>query len=357
MLKLLRAALLLVIVVIMLGAYTRLTDAGLGCPDWPGCYGFIKPPVSEQSIQSASQSFPHAPIDHGKAWNEMIHRYAAGTLGLLIFSMIMIAIRRKKGSPKHPIQQQPFKLHLVLGALILLQAALGMWTVTMMLQPAIVMGHLLGGFATFALLLLLYLRETHWLPPQADANLAKLLPLAVVVLTLLVLQIALGGWVAANYAALACTDLPICQGNWLERIELAGAFSLSDAATYEFGTHSYNERLTIHVFHRFGAIALLIAMSVLITRLWRQATSHWFKTITTLLSLLLVVQISLGILNVLLSLPLHVAVAHNAIGALLLATMVALTYALTHYFRNSGATQNGLSSTIADNDTKESQHG
>ncbi|MCO4322220.1 COX15/CtaA family protein [Aliidiomarina quisquiliarum] len=356
MVKLLRVAIVLVLIVIMLGAYTRLTDAGLGCPDWPGCYGFIKPPLSEQSMASASQAFPHATIDHGKAWNEMIHRYAAGTLGLLVFAIVTIAIRRRLTAP---INTAPaaFKLPLVLGALIILQAALGMWTVTMMLQPAIVMGHLLGGFATFALLLLLYLKEAHWLPPQADANLAKLLPLAVLVLALLVLQIALGGWVAANYAALACTDLPICQGNWLERIELAGAFSLSDAATYEFGTHSYNERLTIHVFHRFGAIALLIAMSVLITRLWRQATSHWFKTITALLSLLLVVQITLGILNVLLSLPLPVAVAHNTIGALLLATMVALTYALTHYFRNFGAIQNGLSSTVADKDTKELHNG
>lgn len=356
MVKLLRVAIVLVLIVIMLGAYTRLTDAGLGCPDWPGCYGFIKPPISEQSMASASQSFPHAPIDHGKAWNEMIHRYAAGTLGLLVFGIVTIAIHRRL---KVTTNNAPaaFKLPLVLGALIILQAALGMWTVTMMLQPAIVMGHLLGGFATFALLVLLYLREARWLPPLADANLVKLLPLAVVVLTLLVLQIALGGWVAANYAALACTDLPICQGNWLERIELAGAFSLSDAATYEFGTHSYNERLTIHVFHRFGAIALLFAMSLLIVRLLSQAISRWFKVIAALLSLLLLAQITLGILNVLLSLPLHVAVAHNAMGALLLATMATLTYALTHYSKHSGAIKNGLNSTVADNDTKELQNG
>lgn len=327
MVKLLRVALVLVLIVIMLGAYTRLTDAGLGCPDWPGCYGFIKPPVSAQNMASAVQSFPNAEIDHSKAWNEMIHRYAAGTLGLLVFAMVIIATRRHLTStaPNRPA----IKLPLILGALIILQAALGMWTVTMMLQPAIVMGHLLGGFATLSLLLLLYLRESQWSPPTEPA-LKPLLPIACAVLILVVVQIALGGWVAANYAALACTDLPICQGNWLERIEIAGAFSLSDATTYEFGTHSYNERLTIHVFHRFGAIAVLLAMVFLIHKLWRQANSQWFKGIALVLALLLVSQVTLGIFNVLLSLPLFVAVAHNAVGALLLATMVALTYALKH---------------------------
>lgn len=327
MVKLLRVALVLVLVVIMLGAYTRLTDAGLGCPDWPGCYGFIKPPVSEQSMASAVQSFPNAEIDHSKAWNEMIHRYAAGTLGLLVFAMVIIAILRRfvNTAPN----QFAIKLPIILGGLIILQAALGMWTVTMMLQPAIVMGHLLGGFATLSLLLLLYLRESKWSPPTEPA-LKPLLPFACAVLILVVVQIALGGWVAANYAALACTDLPICQSNWLERIEISGAFSLSDATTYEFGTHSYNERLTIHVFHRFGAIAVLLAMSFLIHKLWRHASSQWFKSMALILTLLLIAQVTLGILNVVLSLPLFVAVAHNAVGALLLAAMVALTYALKY---------------------------
>lgn len=349
MIKLLRASLVLVMVVIMLGAYTRLTDAGLGCPDWPGCYGFIKPPISAQNMESATQSFPHAPIDHGKAWNEMTHRYAAGTLGLLVLGMVLIAIRRQLTMPQARIQRPPFKLPLVLGGLIVLQAALGMWTVTMMLQPVIVMGHLLGGFATLSLLVLLFLRERQFGPPPTDKALVKLLPLTKLVLVLLVVQIALGGWVAANYAALACTDLPICQGNWFQRLEVTGAFSLSNATTYEFGTHSYNERLTIHIFHRFGAIAVLAAMSLFIAQLWRLAHSRWFKAMAALLTLLLVSQITLGILNVVLSLPLFVAVAHNAIGALLLATMVTLTYAIKSYDIKSYSLKS-LSS-------KESQHG
>ena|SRR5690554_48564 len=349
MTKLLRFSLVLVMVVIMLGAYTRLTNAGLGCPDWPGCYGFIKPPISEQHMQSAAESFPLAPIDHGKAWSEMVHRYAAGTLGLLVIAMAAIATRRRLITPHARIHQPPFKLPFALAALIILQAALGMWTVTMMLQPVIVMGHLLGGFATLSLLVLLFLRERQFAPPQTDKALVKLLPLTKLVLTMVIVQIALGGWVAANYAALACTDLPICQGDWLERIELSGAFSLSNATTYEFGTHSYNERLTIHVFHRFGAIAVFTVMSLFIAQLWRQALSPWFKAMAAVLTLLLVSQISLGILNVVLSLPLFVAVAHNAIGALLLATMVTLTYAIKSYDIKSYSLKS-LSS-------KESQHG
>ncbi|WP_113906933.1 COX15/CtaA family protein [Aliidiomarina celeris] len=320
-----KISLFLVVIVIVLGAYTRLTDAGLGCPDWPGCYGFIKPPLTEDRMLQAESAFPNAPIDHAKAWNEMIHRYAAGILGLLIFAITVIAIRRKI---KQPELNKPFKHPIGLGALIIFQAALGMWTVTMMLQPAIVMAHLLGGFTTFTLLALLYLRESEFVPPAMDYGLKRLLPLAWLVLIAVLIQIALGGWVAANYAALACVDLPICQGNWTERLNFTGAFSLVEAETYEFGVHTYDERLTMHVSHRIGAIVVLGAMLVLLAQLWRNARSRWFRSAAAVLTALLFLQITLGVLNVVLSLPLLIAVAHNAVGALLLVSMAILVFAL-----------------------------
>ena len=243
--------------------------------------------------------------------------------------MAGFAIARKKQGLAH----KPFKLPLFLSLLIIFQAALGMWTVTMMLQPAIVMGHLLGGFTTFSLLALLYLQETDFNPPSADQHLVKLLPLVVMGMVVVIIQIALGGWVAANYAALACTQLPICEGNWSERLEIVGAFTLEEASTYEFGIHSYAERMTMHVAHRIGAIVVLGVMLTLLGLLWRRAKSRWFKSLAAVITFILVAQITLGILNVMLSLPLFVAVAHNIVGAFLLVSLVVLTYALFKYTR------------------------
>ncbi|MCC5855221.1 MAG: COX15/CtaA family protein [Idiomarina sp.] len=337
MTKLVRITIGLVIVVIVLGAYTRLTDAGLGCPDWPGCYGFLKPPITEDRMLLAESAFPEAPLDHFKAWNEMIHRYAAGILGLLIFFISYKAIQRRyftEGEAKSDALARPFKLPVGLSALIIFQAALGMWTVTMMLQPAVVMAHLLGGFTTFALLALLYLREARFRPPVADQQLHSLLWFAVVVLILVIAQIALGGWVAANYAALACTDLPICEAGWRERLDVAGAFSLPAADTYEFGVHNYAERMTMHVFHRIGAIVVTVALLALLAQIWRQAKTRWFRSLAAVITLILVAQLTLGVLNVVLSLPLLIAVAHNFVGALLMVSLVVLIYALYCYKKN-----------------------
>lgn len=312
-------------IVIVLGAFTRLTDAGLGCPDWPGCYGFLTVPQSETRQAVAVEAFPEAPLDTQKAWNEMIHRYAAGILGLLVLAIAIVAIRRRmRGATRH----QPFKLPIFLLILICWQAALGMWTVTMMLQPVIVMLHLLGGFSTFSLLYLLYLRETPYHMPGGDPKLRELRSLALFSLLVVVGQIALGGWVAANYAALACTELPVCEGPWVQRLDFAGAFSLPKAATYEFGVHSYAERMTMHVLHRLGALITTVVLGFLLFKLWRQAQSALFKRSAFVITLLLVIQLALGVSNVVFSLPLAVAVAHNAFGALLLLSLVGLNYNL-----------------------------
>lgn len=324
--NLVKFSLVFCFVVIVLGAFTRLTDAGLGCPDWPGCYGFLSVPQSEARQAVATDAFPDAPIDTQKAWHEMIHRYAAGILGLLVLTIASVAVKRRRQQSAAP---KPLKLPLALLGLICFQAALGMWTVTMMLQPVIVMMHLLGGFSTFSLLYLLYLRESDFRVPGGDPRLRKLRALAGLSLVVVVAQIALGGWVAANYAAVACTELSICEGPWVSRFDLAGAFSLPKAATYEFGVHSYAERMTMHVLHRFGAIVTTLVVGYLMFKLWQTARSSQFRAQAFVITLLLAVQLALGISNVVFSLPLAVAVAHNGVGALLLISLVGLNYNLS----------------------------
>ncbi|WP_411359952.1 COX15/CtaA family protein [Pseudidiomarina salilacus] len=316
-------SILFALVVIILGAYTRLTDAGLGCPDWPGCYGHLTVPVDEEKAAAAQALFPDAPLEHHKAWNEMVHRYAAGILGILILIIAITALVRAR---KHP--ETPVKLPLFLLALVTFQAALGMWTVTMNLQPLVVMGHLLGGFTTLSLLYLLRLRLKRVHIPLGDPKARKLAGLAFFALVVVFMQIALGGWVAANYAALACTELPICEGNWSEQLDIAGAFSVPEAVTYQYGAHDYAERMTMHVAHRIGAIVTIVVVGLMLLRGYKTAQSSVIKGTLNWVTLALIVQVALGLSNVIFMLPLSVAVAHNLFGALLLLSLVGLNYKL-----------------------------
>ncbi len=319
-------SIVLALVVIVLGAYTRLTDAGLGCPDWPGCYGHLSVPMDADKAAAAQARFPDAPLEHNKAWNEMVHRYAAGTLGLFILFIAISAIARVR---KHA--ETPVKLPLLLLALVIFQAALGMWTVTLNLQPLIVMGHLLGGFTTLSLLYLLRLRLKRIHLPMGDAKVRRLSGFAMFALLVVVAQIALGGWVAANYAAMACTELPICEGDWQSQLDIAGAFSVPEAVTYQYGAHDYAERMTMHVAHRIGAVITLIVVGLLLIRGYRLAQSSVIRSSLGWVSLALVVQLVLGLSNVVLMLPLSVAVAHNLVGALLLLSLVSLNYKLVRH--------------------------
>ncbi|PTB90036.1 cytochrome B [Pseudidiomarina aestuarii] len=319
--NLVKFSLVLVVIVIVLGSYTRLTDAGLGCPDWPGCYGTLTVPKSEEQISRAVELWPDAPIEYNKAWNEMIHRYAAGLLGLTILAIAIWSVVRVR---KHP--EQPVKLPLLLLAMVTFQALLGMWTVTKNLQPLIVMGHLLGGFTTFSLLALLHLRLKRIHLPMGDPQVRKLAGLAFIALLAVIGQIALGGWVAANYAAMACTQLPICEVDWVSKLDVAGAFSVPDAETYQYGAHDYDERVTMHVAHRIGAIVVTVIIGLMLFSGYRKARSAVIRTSLHWVSLLLVVQLLLGLANVVFLLPLGVAVAHNLFGALLLVSLVALNY-------------------------------
>jgi cytochrome c oxidase assembly protein subunit 15 len=318
--RLIKFTLVFTLAVILMGAYTRLSDAGLGCPDWPGCYGHLAVPSASHDLANIETRFPEMTIEPEKAWLEMIHRYIAGTLGLMVLAILILCLKQP---------QAPKKLPIFIAGLIVFQAALGMWTVTMKLMPIVVMAHLIGGFSLFALLLLLYLRLTPLRIPAGEPYARKLVPLALVSLGVLVIQIVLGGWTSSNYAALACTTLPICEGNWVDNLRFADAFSpfQGDHPSFEFGVLDYATRMTIHISHRIWALVTAITLIVLALKL-RYAQSHIMRNSGYLLVLLVIVQVGLGMSNVVMNLPLGIAVSHNAGAALLLLTLVFINYAL-----------------------------
>lgn len=302
------AAIALAAVVVVLGAYTRLVDAGLGCPDWPGCYGHIGVPSSDAEIALAEAAYPDAPVEAEKAWVEMIHRYAATTLGALI--LVILGLALKKG--------QPWRLPAALAVLVIAQGAFGAWTVTLKLWPQVVTAHLLGGFATLALLLVLALTLRR---PRLKVR-AGLKRLATVALAVVVLQVALGGWLTSNYAALACPDFPTCHGEWIPEMDFATGFDVTQTVgpNYLGGLLSSDARVAIQVAHRVGAVAVLLVVGLLAVRIGSQPVA-W------VLAGVLGAQLALGIGNVLLELPLAVAVLHNAGGAALLLAVVAVRFA------------------------------
>lgn len=321
--KIVFVSILLAIVVVSLGAYTRLTHAGLGCPDWPGCYGFIDVPKTSEQIVAAEQAFPDRPVEPHKAWNEMIHRYFAGSLGLLILIIALMSLKQRS-------QGGPVGLPILILLVVIFQAALGMWTVTMKLMPVVVMGHLLGGFTTLCLLFLLYLRLSNYRVPGGDFAVKKYAKFAVIGIFILAGQIGLGGWTSSNYAALTCTELPICQAGWADLIDFEHAFDLvpPEKESYEFGHLDHASRVTIHVMHRFGAIVTTLYLLWLVVSIYRNAQSPFFRNAALSLGFILSVQVGLGISNVWFSLPLSIAVSHNVVAAMLMMSLITMTYSL-----------------------------
>ena len=307
-------ALLLGFVVVGLGAYTRLADAGLGCPDWPGCYGFLSVPQSAESVAEAEALFPDAPVEAEKAWWEMIHRYAAGLLGLLIVGICISAFRHRRTGI-------PWKLPIALVVLVICQGAFGAWTVTLKLWPQVVTAHLLGGFTTLALLWLLLLRlgfGSDWV--VAD----KLRQHAAVALLVVVLQVVLGGWTTSNYAALACHDFPGCTPAevWPD-MDFARGFDVMQSVgpNYLGGQLDNGSRQAIHMTHRLGAILVLLLVGSLVVRMLRVGSD-----LAWLLAGVLALQLVLGVLNIVWVLPLLNATLHNLGGAALLLVLVAVNY-------------------------------
>jgi cytochrome c oxidase assembly protein subunit 15 len=307
------AGALLAAAVVVLGAWVRLTNAGLGCPDWPGCYGHIYP--------NAGHGDPQTGFRFGKALHEMIHRYFAGTLVLVITILLVWAVRYRED------RDQPLIPPALLFVVVCLQGALGALTVTLLLKPLIVTAHLFGGLTTLALLWWLSLHPER---RQLRAQEAGLRKYALVGLAALIVQIALGGWTSSNYAAVACPDLPTCQHSWWPRMDFRDAFVLWRGLDidYEGGVLANPARMAIHFTHRLGALvagSILISLGVLVAT---SSDSRRLRAAGGLLVLAVLLQISLGVATVHFGVPLSLATLHNAGAAFLVISMVWLLRAL-----------------------------
>lgn len=311
-----RVAGVLALIVIVLGAYVRLSDAGLGCPDWPGCYGSLLVP---EYVDESNENLSVRPLEQAKAWKEMVHRYVASTLGFLILIMAFIAWMKSSSYMRGYTS--------ALLGLVIFQGMLGMWTVTLLLKPIIVMSHLLGGLTILSLLCWTVLRQQSQQGIFVSVGYRKLLPLAVTALIVLVLQISLGGWTSSNYAALACPDFPTCQGAWWPNMDFNEGFILwrGLGIDYEGGVLDGSARTAIHMTHRLGAIVAFITIFIIAIKAIQTRMKNLRLTGLVVL-VLLVLQVSLGIANVKFHLPLPVAVAHNGVAALLLLSLVALLH-------------------------------
>lgn len=338
---------------VAVGAYVRLSDAGLGCPDWPGCYGHLTVPEAPHELTAAQQLYPDRPVEAPKAWKEMIHRYLAETLGLFIVALAVASLFIKGA-------RRPRVLPWALVVLVICQGVLGMWTVTWQLKPLVVTGHLFGGMSTFALLLWMWLstrvrsspleeaatgreirneraaafalqREVNTpsrSSPVATAVSSKALrTFAVAGLIVLICQIFLGGWTSTNYAALACPDLPTCHGSYLPPLDVKEAFTLWHGLgiNYEYGILDARARVTIHYFHRVGALITTLVLLGLVIFLLRQPATLWRRLGLAVLAAL-TLQVTLGISIVHFQLPLLLAAAHNLGAETLLGTLVVLNY-------------------------------
>ncbi|MCI4569410.1 COX15/CtaA family protein [Lysobacter sp. CFH 32150] len=347
--------------VIVFGAFVRLSNAGLSCPDWPTCYGQAAwPSVAQDAVDHAATAI--RPVEPHKAWREQVHRHLAATLGVLVLVLALLAARKRRfgvaqiavaailvGTSIPVYMQGQYAVAAALAAageamlliaafrwsnldlaraaaitlaVIVFQALLGMWTVTWLLKPVVVMGHLLGGLLTFSLLTWMAWRATDL--PIRLAEVGKLRILVLVGLVLLGVQIALGGWTSANYAALACgTDFPKCVDQWWPAHDFREAFVLwrGIGVDYEGGVLDGEARIAIQLAHRMMAVVVFGHLLAVGIRLLRTPGMRGWGS---LLTMLLLAQVTLGILNVKLALPLPVAVAHNAGAALLLFVLVSL---------------------------------
>ena len=307
----------LALCVIVLGAYVRLSHAGLGCPDWPGCYGHLTVGQALENAAAVNDAYPERPLHEAKALKEMVHRYLAATLGLVILVLAWLAYRNRRDA------QQPVQMPMVLVALVIFQGLLGMWTVTLLLKPLIVSAHLLGGLTTMTLLWWMALRTTRTTRPPGERTLRKWAAIGLVVL---VLQILLGGWVSSNYAAVACPDFPTCQASYWPQMDFRDAFVLwrGLGIDYEGGVLEHPARVAIHFTHRLGAIVAALVLGFVAWRAVRTGQSRGVRMAGGALAVTLVAQLLLGPIMVLKTFPLPLATAHNAVAALLVLAMVAL---------------------------------
>ena len=318
--SILRLTIILAFTVVVLGAYTRLSDAGLGCPDWPGCYGNISVPESQDHIDKSNETYASRPLEQAKAWKEMIHRYAAGALGLLIFTLAFL-------SWKSRVRWRQRVLPAILAMLVIFQALLGMWTVTLLLKPIIVMGHLLGGMAILLLLVWSYMKQNCRVTAADVRRIKPFYPWAALCLAAVFIQISLGGWTSANYAALICPDFPACQGQWWPPMDFRDGFIpwRGLGTNYEFGVLGSEARTAVHMSHRIGALLTLIIVGAVSIKAMLGPDRN-IRRVGGAVLLVLIVQFCLGVSNILLTLPIGMAVAHNAVAAILLVSTGVLLF-------------------------------
>lgn len=298
----------LAFLVILLGAYTRLTNAGLSCPDWPRCYGYLTPPSGIEQLEAASSAYPQVPVDSAKAWTEMRHRYLAGVEGLLILTIVSMSWYWRKS-----LKASVFYLSQSLIGIMIGQILLGMLTVTALLKPVVVLGHLLFGFSLMSILWIIWLLGKK--PAgRSTKNVGSGLKTATTFgLLILILQITLGGWVSTHYAGLACIDLPFCNGKLIPELNFSALNT---------------DLITIHMLHRIGAVITFFYLSLLSLTVIAKTTGmlrHFGYLILTLVSL----QFVLGILNILWLRPVDIALPHHAVAALLLLSVLALRVRLS----------------------------
>ena len=303
---------LLGFIVVALGAWTRLADAGLGCPDWPGCYGFVTIPVSPEEIDLANTKFPDTPYEVAKAIPEVVHRYFAAALGFMILCIAYIAFKNKE------LPSDVRKLSFFLIAWVIMQGTFGYWTVSLKLWPQVVTTHLMSGFLTTGLLWLLYYKTKDRLQERTQWNFSSATEkLFTISIALVAVQIFLGAWTSTNYASYSCTDFPLCQGQILPDANFKQGFDFfqSIGPNYLGGQMDHDSRVAIHLTHRFGAIVVTLFLLVMSYHLYIRK----FQTLALGLVGFLTLQVLLGISNVIFALPLLVAVGHN-LGGLLLIT-------------------------------------
>lgn len=316
-----RVALVLCAVVVVVGAWVRLTDAGLGCPDWPGCYGHVHPAQLTSQVDEINAAWPERPFEYHKALNEMVHRYIAGSLGLLVVALALLSVWNRRDPA------QPRVLPWVLLVTIGLQVLLGMWTVTMLVKPLIVTLHLLGGLTTLALLAWLSLDSER---REAKAAERKVRRLAIVGMAFLLLQAALGGWTSSNYAAAACTEFPKCQGSWWPEMDFGDAFVLwrGLGIDYEGGVLDAPARVAIQQMHRIGAYLVTVLLVTVAVAAWWRGQTPWVRWAAAGVFASLLLQLAIGSNLIWMGWPLWLGTAHNAGAVLMVLAMVTLLRAL-----------------------------
>jgi cytochrome c oxidase assembly protein subunit 15 len=308
---------LLALCVVILGAWTRLGNAGLGCPDWPGCYGHLTVSDAVENAAAANAAFPERPLEADKALKEMVHRYFASTLGLVIIAVAFLAFRNRRDPA------QPVRLPAALVMLVVFQGLLGMWTVTLLLKPAIVTAHLVGGLTTMSLL--------WWLGLDAQAGVRsaaeqRLRTWSVIGLLVLACQLLLGGWVSTNYSAMACPDFPTCQASYWPHMDFKDGFVLwrGLGIDYEGGVLDHPARVAIHFTHRIGAVITALVLGFVAWLAVRTGQSRAVRIAGAAVGVVVLTQWIVGPMMVLRAFPLWLATAHNAVAAVLLLALVAL---------------------------------